>query len=124
MTSKTTASAIHGGVKYIATKSKGVDSHAPFGAVVVETVNVAPTSTPPSNTGVGFTVLKVPLGPVQYTLVAKEVDKADTYGLGDGPSSVRGQRLNSKCEREKKINFDNAGTKRFQHRPSPLLLTL
>ncbi len=105
MTSKTTTSAIHGGVKYIATKSKGVDSHAPFGAVV-ETVKVAPTSTPlGSFTGVGFPVLKVPVGPVQYTLVVKDVDKAVTYGLptGDGPSNVTGQRLNSKCEREKII---------------------
>ena len=105
MTSKTTTSEIHGGVKYIATKSKGLDSHAPFGAVV-ETVNVAPTSTPlGSFTGVGFPVLKVPVGPVQYTLVVKDVDKAVTYGLptNDGPSNVTGQRLNSKCEREKII---------------------
>ena len=110
MTSKTTTSEIHGGVKYIATKSKGLDSHAPFGAVV-ETVNVAPTSTPPSITARGFPVLKVPVGPVQYTFVVKDVDKAVTYGPIIGPLGV-GQRLSSKCEREKKLNFGIAGFKR------------
>jgi hypothetical protein len=70
---------------------------------VVETVNVAPTSTPPSITARGFPELKVPAGPVQYALVVKDVDKAVTYGLPTGPSNVTGQRLNSKCEREKKL---------------------